>query len=182
MLLTCRNEQKRSRQPVIDAVIALYPSKETQQKLVDEDNARYGKAVAKLGLALDVEDPINTVARRFEAPLDVASAAAETGMEVDEFRRRLAEYPSVAKSLRAQAVKGGTVQRDVFEDCYVALLSLSHDNTSKEGNGSVSVYASGRGGAWVTHCVALSADDKHGAAGISENRVIVFDSGSGSNT
>jgi WD40 repeat protein/mono/diheme cytochrome c family protein len=175
----------------VDAVVALYPHKEAMQKLVDEDNARYGKAVHKLGLTLEDEDPVNLVARRYEAALDVALTAAETGVDVERFRKMLGDYPSVAKALGTLAVKGGTVQRDVFEDNFPVLSAFAAQASGRRPGsttgsptwfdepirkGSVYEAASGSG---TTHCLALSADGKRGAAGRNENELAVFDADSG---
>jgi mono/diheme cytochrome c family protein len=186
-----------------DTVLALYPPKAILQKLMDEDNARYGKAVTQLGLTLDAEDPVNLVTRRYEAPLDVAAAAAEMGVGVDYFRKMLADYPKVAKALGTLALKGGTVQRDVFDDIFPALVAFTAqaagrtpgsilgpphwpgDNNGFAGKGFVPLYselARGLTGApdkGVTHCLALSKDAKLGAAGRNQGELVVFDAKTG---
>jgi mono/diheme cytochrome c family protein len=163
---------------VFNAVLALYPSKESLQKLVDEDNFRYGQAVTKLGLALDVEDPVNVVARRFEAPLDVTLAAAETGVDFDRFGRLLTENSDLRKALGTLAVKGGTVLRDVFEDAFAALRGLAAKTPGTATNaGPASVYGTQDQGS--THCLALSADGKLAAAGRDQYALMVFDPANG---
>jgi mono/diheme cytochrome c family protein len=164
---------------VFNTVLALYPPKEALQKLIDEDNVRYGHAVDKLGLALDIEDPVNVVARRFEAPLDVNLASAESGVDIDTFRRMLMENADLAKSLGTLAVQGGTVLRDVFDDAFPALNGLV-----AKAHGAVlparpaSVYSAQDPG--NTHCLATSSNGELAAAGQDRHSLIVFEADNGS--
>jgi mono/diheme cytochrome c family protein len=164
---------------VLDSALALYPPTETMQKLVDEDNARYGSAITKLGLALDVDDPVNVVTRRFEASLDEGLAAAEIGVDVDRFRRMLTENADLAKALGALGVKGGTVLRDVFENAFPALSGLAVKTPGTAITPRLaSLYAANNQGS--THCLALSADGKLAAAGRDQNSLTIFNPDNGS--
>ena len=55
-------------------------------------------------------------ALRYEATVDLPNAAAEAGLTPDEFAARLRRSPALSRSLGALLAKGGTVQRQVFQD------------------------------------------------------------------
>src|SRR5439155_22209217 len=156
----------------VDAVLALYPPKERLQKLVEEDNEKYGRAVAKLGLALDAEDPVNVVTRRFEGSLDLAAAAAELGVSAEWFRKMLDAKSAQAKALGVLAVKGGTVTREAFEDAFPTLLALAAPAWSPTPRNAKDdgVYTGQRS----VHAIALSQDGKRGAIGQGDRELLVF--------
>jgi len=80
--------------------LAIYPSQENLDRLIERDRDRFRSAVA---LASGVsasgphEEPINALARRFSADLSLAQAAAEAGLEAGVFRERLARSARLAQ-------------------------------------------------------------------------------------
>src|SRR5207249_9818519 len=91
----------------VDTVLALYPPKTRLQKSIDEDNERYTKALTALAIAPDADEPVNLVTRRYEAPRDIALAAAEIGVERERFRARLAGEWGKTRHFGPLAVQGG---------------------------------------------------------------------------
>jgi mono/diheme cytochrome c family protein len=99
-----------------ETVLALYPPRARVQALFDEDNRRYLTALARTGVAPEDPEPVSTVTQRYEATLDLRSAAAELGLTADDLAGRLQRAPALARVLGALRLRGGTVQRQVFQD------------------------------------------------------------------
>ena len=96
-------------------VRALYPSTAQFAKLQQKDAKRFTDAVKETGVArLGKNDPIVTLAKRFEASLDVKLAAAEVGLPVDKFLAGLEKSPALSRDLGLLKVAGQTVKRDLF--------------------------------------------------------------------
>ena len=60
--------------------------------------------------------------QRFEAPLDLAAAAAEVGLPGADFEARLRRSATQARLLGPLLVRGGTVQRSAFEAAFSDVL------------------------------------------------------------
>lgn len=105
-----------------ETVQALYPAEAKFKALLEEDVARYQKAVAKTGAPVTELDPINALAQRFEGELDQLAAAAEVGIKPEEFAKRLAASEALPRFLGPLNVKGGTVQRQVFQKAFPDLV------------------------------------------------------------
>jgi mono/diheme cytochrome c family protein len=191
----------------VESVLALYATKDRFAALVDEDTTKYTKALATLAVKLDGDEPVNLVTRRYEAPLDLALAAAEMGTTVEWFREKLAKGLSEARAFGPLAVKGGTVAREVFEDAYATFRDYVRYPPYAEGSvmgvpplpdkggfgheaggfsdkalGAVYSGRFGGGGGLdtgVVHAVALSADGQRGAAGMHTRDLAVFNADSG---
>src|SRR5207253_1195388 len=97
-----------------ELIRSLYPPLERMRALMYEDAERFRRAVEQTGCKVSAFEPIGTMTLRYEADVDLAQAAAETGLKPDDFARRLGQSPLLARSLGALAVAGGTVQRQVF--------------------------------------------------------------------
>jgi mono/diheme cytochrome c family protein len=120
----------------LEAIKALYPPRARVQALFDEDNRRYLKALARTGVAPDDPEPVSTVTQRYEATLDLRAAAAELGLTADDLAGRLKKAPALARVIGALRLKGGTVQRQVFQDGFaeaVRLLRLEEQVAGKGG-------------------------------------------------
>lgn len=101
-----------------DQALAWYVPAAKFKALMDEDNARYRKAVAALGLPASGDDPIEAAVLRYEAVLDAPSAAAELGLAPEVFVRYLGENADLRKTLGALLAPGGSVPRIVWEEEY----------------------------------------------------------------
>src|SRR5207302_1708391 len=62
-----------------ETVQALYVPASRMKKVVAEDNERFARALKDAGITPGEPEPIVTAVLRYEAVLDLASAAAETG-------------------------------------------------------------------------------------------------------
>src|SRR5439155_15660976 len=111
----------------------------------DEDNDRYLRALAKsVGWApptepggkdplddADPTEPVSSVTLRYEGTLDLGATAAELGLTPADFAKRLAKAPSLVRTLGALNAKGGTVQRQVFQEAFPEIaraLRIGEDN------------------------------------------------------
>jgi mono/diheme cytochrome c family protein len=142
-----------------DTVRALY-SRNRVPKLVEEDNARYLAALDKLHVSVNDPDPVNAVTLRYEATLTLADAAAELAMPDAEFRKRLAKTPDLQRILGPLLVKGGTIQRKVFQQGFAQFLDEMRDAAPAP---AVARAFSGFTGS--IHAIALHTDSSHVAAG-----------------
>ncbi len=105
----------------VAAVRALYPGKEQLQRLFDEDNERFLRALKALGVNEADAEPVTLVTLRYEATLDLAVAAAEYGLPAAEFTKRLKKSASLTRTL-GPLLAGGSVQREVFLDAFPELV------------------------------------------------------------
>jgi mono/diheme cytochrome c family protein len=145
----------------VEAVLALYP-KNRVPKLVEEDNQRYRQALGKLGLSLDAPDPVGAVTRRYEGTLVPADAAAEVGLSEAEFRKRLAKSSEMARFLGPLLVKGGTVQRQVFQEAFSDIVAALADKSAPTSAAKVAPLAGFSG---AIQCVAIHPKGHLVAAG-----------------
>jgi mono/diheme cytochrome c family protein len=115
-----------------DAILALYPQRARMRQLMKEDMERFAHALRQAGVPADEPEPILTATLRYEGVLDLRGAAAETGLTVEEFSTRLRKSPERIRSLGSLLAKGGTVQRQVFEDAYPELARAFHLGADSE--------------------------------------------------
>lgn len=101
-----------------DKALALYPAQATLDVLIEKDRRRFASAVEQVSAtALSAQsEPVNSAARRFNAELSTARAAAEAGLELGEFQRRLRSSGRlVATGFGQLLVVDGGVKRDAWE-------------------------------------------------------------------
>jgi WD40 repeat protein/mono/diheme cytochrome c family protein len=101
-----------------ELVRALYPPEPALKKLMDEDAERFRQALEQCGGKVTEADPVSAATLRYEADLDLRTAAAEVGLPPEEFRRRVIRSEPLTRSLGALRVSGGTVQRQVFQQTF----------------------------------------------------------------
>ncbi len=106
------------------AVRALYPPRAKVQALLDADNRRYLKALARTGVSPEDPEPVSAVTLRYEATLDLRGAASELGLTVEDFTARLKNATGLPRALGPLRLSGGTVQRQVFQDNFAELVRL----------------------------------------------------------
>jgi WD40 repeat protein/mono/diheme cytochrome c family protein len=109
-----------------DTVRSIYVPADRFKALAAEDTKRYRQAVEKTGAAWGEPEPITSLTLRYEGDVDLASAAAETGLRPEEFLSRLRGSPSLARVLGRLHVKGGTVPREVFLASFPDLVRAFH--------------------------------------------------------
>jgi tetratricopeptide (TPR) repeat protein len=105
-----------------ETILALYPATDRMAALMRADAQRFQEAVLKTGAPLSATEPINALATRFEAELDLPLVAAEAGLTPPELLKVLDRQPALAKALGPLRVEGGTVQRQVFVDAFPDLV------------------------------------------------------------
>lgn len=105
-----------------DAILALYPAREKFQALLAKDFDRFRKALAKTGAPMSTTEPIVALALRFEAEIDLPMAAAEAGVDAEEFQRRFRVSQPLTRILGPLAVPGGTIQRQVLLDGFASMV------------------------------------------------------------
>ncbi len=101
-----------------DLAKSLYPAKEKSLAQMEEDAKRYATALAQTGAKQTKYEPIITMTLRYEGDLDAIAAAAEAGMKIDEFQKRIGENELLSRNLGALRVAGGTVGRQVWVQAF----------------------------------------------------------------
>ncbi len=101
-----------------ELIRGLYPPKDQSLKLMAEDAKRYAGAVAKTGAKVGRTEAVSTITLRYEADLDLESAAAEVGLTPDEFRERAGASATLTRHFGALRAPGGTVTRQVWVQAF----------------------------------------------------------------
>ncbi len=114
----------------VKTILALYPEEKRLSELLREDTERFRKAFEMTGAKLGGTDPIVALSERFESELDLSLASAETGSTTSFFLRALELSPRLAQRLGALKLEGGTVQRQVFVECFEDLVETLRIGTS----------------------------------------------------
>ncbi len=99
-------------------VRALYPPEADFKALLKTDAERFRKAVEATGGKLGGTEPVAALSERFEAELDLTSAAAEAGVDPAVFVQGLERSAELSRRLGSLKVAGGTVQRSVFVSAF----------------------------------------------------------------
>jgi hypothetical protein len=109
---------KAFRKSDAETIRALYVPAEKMRSLMEDDAERYRKAVEKCGGKVNVTAPIATLTVRYEADLDLQTAAAEVGIAPEELRSRLSETELLTRNLGGLTTAGGTVHRPVWVQAF----------------------------------------------------------------
>ena len=96
--------------------LRLYAEKSEIDSLVREDIARYRRAIEAAGGVFGGSEPIQQLVKQFEGPLDATHAAAEIGLETDDFLQKIREDSTLQNAgLLVLGVENGSVKRDAWE-------------------------------------------------------------------
>jgi hypothetical protein len=98
----------------LETIKALYPPEGRFRILLNEDNERFRRAVERTGSRPAITEPIAALVTQYEKEVDLAAAASEAGLLPWQFSERLSQSASLARTIGALRVSGGTVQREVF--------------------------------------------------------------------
>ena len=101
-----------------EKALAIYPSQETLDRLIERDRHRFERAAEQLGaLSTSAQaEPINALSRRFLSEIPVVQAAAEAGLETVEFQARIARSPRLlALGYGQLLVPSGAIKRDAWD-------------------------------------------------------------------
>ncbi|MBA4062494.1 MAG: hypothetical protein C0501_02085 [Isosphaera sp.] len=104
-----------------DLIKALYPGKDAVLKLMEDDAKRYAEVVAKTGAKVSKFEAVSTITLRYEADLDLPTAAAEVGLEPEAFRERISRSETLTRHFGALRA-GGTVSRQIWLQAFGDLV------------------------------------------------------------
>lgn len=115
----------------------IYSGQEALDSLYEKDRASFADAIKKTGGKVSETEPIMTLATLFEQELDLARAAAESGLPTEEFAIRIRRSPDIGRSLGV-LLSGGTVTRGAFKTIFPAMkVALRLDKLSKSDSNSL---------------------------------------------
>ena len=162
-----------------ETVKALYPPAATLRRVIERDNKRFLEALTAAGAAGEAE-AVPTVTQRYEGTVDLAGAAAEAGVTPRVLARQL-DRSGLKRRLGPLQAKGGTVQRQVFEELFARLVrELRPDLETIRGTETPpeeSEAFSGHTDAIL--CVVVSPDGKLAASGSQDHSVRLWEVRSG---
>jgi WD40 repeat protein len=98
----------------LELVKALYPPSDALLKVMQADADAYAAAVAKTGARVSKFEAVGTMTLKYEADLDLASAASEVGLSPDKFRTVIEANEALRQSLGALRIPGGTISRPIW--------------------------------------------------------------------
>ncbi len=97
-----------------EVIKALYPGKDAVLKLMEEDAKKYTEVVAKTGARVSKFEAVSTITLKYEADLDLPTAAAEVGLAPDQLRTKIDESDTLRKHFGSLRAPGGTVSRQIW--------------------------------------------------------------------
>ncbi|HEV3257913.1 MAG TPA: tetratricopeptide repeat protein [Gemmataceae bacterium] len=104
------------------AIRALYRPAAEFKALLQKDAEHFRKAAEATGVKLGGTEPVAALAARFEAELDVNTAAGELSLKPKALLQGLGRLPDLAQRLGSLKTEGGTVQRQVFVEAFDDLV------------------------------------------------------------
>lgn len=105
-----------------ETVLNLYPPQDALLTPMRADAKRFMEAVSRTGLAPSRTEPITALALRYEAEMPLELVAAETGLTPRELLQGLDRSPLLGKLFGPLRIEGGTIQRQVYIDCFPELV------------------------------------------------------------
>ncbi len=115
---------------LLEKALAIYPSQDETDKLIEQDQERFRQAIEKAGgkLSQNVQsEPINALAQRFEAELSLPIAASEAGLDKEEFLARVRTSSRLSSLGYSQLlVADGGFKRDGWEKYFSDLVKELH--------------------------------------------------------
>ena len=105
--------------------LRLYAEKSTMDSLILEDIARYRRTIESAGGVFGGSEPIQQLVKQFESPLDASHAAAEVGMQTDDFLKKIRENSTLQNAgLLVLGIENGNVKRDAWEEQFGTVISV----------------------------------------------------------
>jgi WD40 repeat protein len=126
-----------------ELVAALYPDKASSTQQMEDDAKAYAEVVAQTGAKASRTEAVSSMTLKFEADLDLCSAAGEVMLPPEALRSALSTYPELKKNLGALGVPGGTVSRAIWQQAFGDLVRVLHLGTLFQANASTALRPDG---------------------------------------
>ena len=113
----------------VDHILDLYPESSVVDKHFVDDSKLYLDALARDEIAIrkptQASEPIVLIANRYENELDLNLAAAELGLQPQEFKESLRkiEDREIRRSIGVLGTRGGVVKRQIFDQIFLQLAT-----------------------------------------------------------
>ena len=105
--------------------LRLYAEKSTMDTLIREDTERYRRALGAAGGVFGGSEPIQQLVKQFEGTLDAVHAAAEIGMQTEDFLQKIRENSILQNAgLLVLGVENGSVKRDAWTSKFGTIVSV----------------------------------------------------------
>jgi|GEM_PF-530468 len=105
----------------LDSILELYPGQKVLDQWYKQDRDNFAQAVEATGGKVTETEPIIVLARLFEQELDLKTAASESGLTEEQFKRRLHATPDLYRNLGILLIDGGTITRDAYRVNFASL-------------------------------------------------------------
>ena len=165
-----------------ELIKALYPGKDKVLKLMEDDAKRYAEAVAKTGARVSKFEAVSTMTIKYEADLDLPTAASEVGMAPEHFRERIGQSDTLTRHLGALRAPGGTISRQIWVQAFgdttrelrlgTLFLASLNGATNADNTGELDPLESRDGSA---NQMAFSADGRKAVVASSDRSVRYWD-------
>ena len=107
-----------------EQVLRLYAKRSEMESLVRADTERYKRAIEAAGGVFGGSEPIQQLVKQFKGPINVAHAAAEVGLEQNEFVAKIRENSTLQHiGLMVLEVPKGSVKRDAWTSQFSTVIS-----------------------------------------------------------
>lgn len=176
-----KNPKSFSRQES-ELIRALYPGKEKALKLMEEDAKRYAGVVAQTGAKVSRFEVVSTITVKYEADLDLETAAAEVGLTPDALRARIAESATLRRHFGPLLAAGGTVSRQIWVQAFgdvarelrlgTLFLATLNGATNQDNTGELDPLESRDGAA---NQMAFTADGRRAFIAAADRSVRLWD-------
>ena len=101
-----------------DLVRTLYPEKDTSLAKMADDSRKYTEAVAKTGAKVSRFEAVSTITLKYEADIDLPTAAAELGLAPEALKAKIDASPTLVAHVGALRAPGGTVTRSLWVQAF----------------------------------------------------------------
>jgi WD40 repeat protein/mono/diheme cytochrome c family protein len=112
-----KNPKSFTRQEA-ELIKALYPGKDRVLKWMEDDAKRYAEVVAKTGAKVSKFEVVSTITLKYEADLDLETAAAEVELTPEQFRANIDQSNTLRRHFGALLSAGGTVSRQLWVQAF----------------------------------------------------------------
>ena len=112
-----------------EQVLRLYAKRSEMESLVRADTERYKRAIEAAGGVFGGSEPIQQLVKQFKGPINAAHAAAEMGLEQNEFVAKIRENSTLQHiGLMVLEVPKGSVKRDAWTSQFSTIVSALSSN------------------------------------------------------